>query len=593
MTDKVEQPTLPAGLSYQQPAPLAPGLSYEQPKEAEPTWGSVLNQSNLGAQALGAINAIPQSVALGAMRGLLGAGQFAERSGSAIYDYAKSLFGDKVSDKKLSDLVTNAEPKTGFSPSEFLLDKVNAEQQRIENKTGNQYLGYIPKAAEFAGEAFGNPLNRIMAARGLVGGTLSGGSMGAIAPTETGLSDKDYWQRKMFDVGAGGVLGGVLGKILQTPDKDIKKLADTGIKNIPLGFLGGAWSEAETLSKLLPFIRKPVEQAEQFALESFNRGVANKVLSPLGITVPKDMPVGHKMTEYVMDRIGDKYSEIAPKVQIDFTPQFEQSILNRVTRLGRSMTTESRDILAREVTDLFNNVGRVGVTPGTGQIKRVLPGEIFREIESNLGSRATELMRGDNSGAGRGLYAVQDMLRKELRNQNKPLANELRSIHDAYINSRPLQKVDDIITNEMFTPGQFAQRTKKSGLRGVDSEMRDLAEAAQRVMGTTGKTPELSPFIPAAVGLGATGGVGAAGLLGLLPHGAAALALIPPVIAAGRTMQTQPFIRAANAIRQSPVEPYLTSVQPAVSPLIDYKQKIDQPKPQFSLPQPFRVVLPA
>jgi hypothetical protein len=584
MTDTVDQPELPAGLSYKQPAPLAPGLSYEPPKSEKQADFSFLNKPyqtpylesiRRGTEA---IAEIPQSVALGAMRGLAGAGQFAERSGSAIYDYAKSLFGDKTSDKTMSDIITNAEPKKGFSPSEWALNQINAEQERLENKTGNKYIGYIPKAAEFAGEALMNPLSRIMATPGLIGGASSGVAMGALSPTETGLSDKEYWERKKWDVGAGGILGGVFGKLLQAPDKDIQRLAEAGVKNLPLGFLGGAWSEAENLSKLLPFVRKPVEAAEQSALESFNRGVINKVLQPLGITAPKDMPVGHNLTEWVMNKIGDKYSEIAPKVQIDFTPTFEKQIRDKVTRLGRSMTTESREILAREVDDLFNNVGRVGVIPGTGQIKRILPGEAFREIESNLGSKANELMRSNNSGAARGLFSVQDMLRKELRNQNKPVANELRSIHDAYINSRPLQKVDEIITNELFTPGQLAQRTKKPKMRGVDNEIRDFAESAQRVMGSTGKTPELNAFIPTAIGLGATGGIGAAGLGGLLPHGMAALGVVPAGIIAGRAMQTQPFIRAANAIRQSPIEPYLTSIQPAVSPLIDYKQKIDQGK---------------
>ena len=547
---------LPEGLSYEQPVVLPEGLSENRPVSTP--LGQIMNPTGGGQAGARTFIDIPQSVALGAMKGLAGAGQFAERTGSSILDYAKSMFGDKVSDQNLSDLVTNKPPSQRFSPSEWALNQINAEQEKIQNRAGDGYAGYIPKVAEGVGEVM-SPLNQVMAAPGLVGGALSGAGMGALTAAPTGLSDKEYWNQKLWDVGSGGLLGGILGKVLNAPDPDIKKLAEAGVKNIPLGFLGSGWAEAENISKLLPFVRKPVEQAEARALESFNRGVANKVLEPLGISAPEALPVGHKLNDWVQRAIGDEYGKIAPKVQIDFTPTFEQSIKDRASRLGRSMTTDSAAILQREVDDLFKNAGKVAVVPGTGHVKRVLSGETFRQIESNLGSKANELMRGDNSSAGRGLFSVQDMLRKELRAQNPAAANELRAIHDAYINSRPLQKVDDIITNELFTPGQLAQRTKK--LKGVDGEMRTLAEAAQRVMGPSGKTTELNPFIPAAVGLGSASGFGGAGLAGLIPHAGAgyALAAIPALIAAGRTMQTRPVIGAANAIRQMPVEPFVAA----------------------------------
>ena len=527
-------------------------------------WGHVLPGI---ANTATAIYDLPSNVALGAMRSALGLGQLGEKAASAIYKATQG--GDKESRQSLSDLIAE---KGGVSPSDWALNQVNAEQKRLEERAGSG-VRWIPKTGEFLGEAFANPLTRTLGAKGVVGGTLSGAGLGLMAPTETGLTDEQYWNQKAWDVPVSGILGGTMGAVLREPSKEIAKLAEAGVEKLPLGFLGSGWEVADKLLKLLPGVKGAVKESERAAIGDLNRAFADKALEPLGLTVPKALAPGHPMNEYVQKKIGNAYDTITPKIKFDFSPSIEKSLRDKAAQLTDDMTPESTAKFYSAFDKLFENVGKVSVTPGTGHVGRVIPGETYREIESRLGKMATEYMNG-NATAGSGLFKLQDTLRKELRDQNPAIADELRSIHNAYRNSRALAKIDKntgaVDVAGTMTPGQLASLTNRTRMGGVDNELRNLAEAANTVMGKKGVTPETS--------LGPIGQVAVPGSIGasvpfvqhaaLTPEmGAGALAALLGGYSAGRAANSPISLQIANRLRQTAPESFITMTPQMAAPL--------------------------
>ena len=403
-------------------------------------------------------------------------------------------------------------------------------------------------------------------------GVLGGTTLSMYEPTETGLLPEEFADVKkkqmMFGAGVGGALGTVFGG---AASKDIQKLRDAGVTNLTPGMLSDTMSGVEKFSqRFLPFISGAVRQRENEALQSFNKGAANTVLQPLGKEVPPGMQPGYELNQHVKKTMGQAYDNIAPKISLPYTQAVEQDIGQQIRSLGQGMSRKAAKVFRKEVDDAINNAVTGNVIQGTS----------FRELESNLGSKAMDYVSSKDAvdkSVGRGIFAIQNHLRKLLKDSNPSVAKELTQIHTAFKNSLPFSKAAKSAeaTNGVITPGMLRRTTKN--LEGLNVPMRDFADSAVNVMGKKVVSPNASGY-GRAIGLGAEVAPFAGAQLPMVAeHMFPGSEYVLPMFTAGmRGLYSKPGVGVANLAQQTPGGTYGTIAGQGAGALADYKNFLDK-----------------
>ncbi|MBS7811213.1 hypothetical protein [Roseococcus pinisoli] len=346
-------------------------------------------------------------------------------------------------------------------------------------------------------------------------GAVTGAAMEGLQPVTD--PNANYWDEKTqqtaagFQLGAaGGLAGNLIGRaIAPNLRPEVRELQRAGVSLTPGQMTGGLLQRAEDAITSYPFIGGAVSNARREGVESFNRAAGNRVLEPIGDTLPAGMSAGREMVAHLQQRVTRAYDEaIAQARPFAPDPQFAQDIQ---AVGGQFLTPQTRQTFINYLQDRI--VSRFQGGP--------LDGRTYQTIKSDLGQQATRHLASQNPAdqeLGQAFLATQRALQDLLGRANPQVAPQLRAVDTAFATLQRLNAASSGVgaVDGVFTPAQLnsAVRSGDRSLRHQsfargDALLQDLSGAGRSVL------PSSIPDSGTAGRLAAMG-VAAGGLAGII-----------------------------------------------------------------------------
>lgn len=462
-----------------------------------------------------------------------------------------------------------------------LVDKINKEAETDFQKN---WGGGQPGSD--AGRLIGNaaltaPAAMVMpgaAAPGLGARVLSGAASGAVtgALQPTDIPADQYWDKKGEQAGVGAVggavapvvIGGVARMVSPRTDPNAAALMAEGAQLTPGMLLGKTANRLEQGMTSIPFVGDVIKARRGEAMESFNRVAIDRVLEPLGLRLPANIPMGREAVAHAHRAVTDAYDQLLPQLTIRADPTLANNIvqlMGNASHLEPGLETTFRNIVRDKVFRHFSPSG--GMT-----------GQAFKETESEIGRLARDYSTSSVASErqlGGALQQMQAEMRQLLERSNPGHAQELRAINSAYADLLRVQgaaaKTGARGENEMgvFTPAQLNQSVRtldpsmrKGSFARGEARMQDLGDRARMVLDQT--VPDSGTPYRAYATLPA--------LLAASHADPTGLSVLPAYAAAGLGANYTPPMRAAweyALARRPAVAPHLANIvrSPAVTPL--------------------------
>jgi len=370
------------------------------------------------------------------------------------------------------------------------LDMAGQMMSPLPIKGGKMVEGALSKVAPKVAES------------NLVRGAIQGGTQEAFNPVDTDGTYKDFIEKKLGNVAEASVVGGGLGKVAQAVmnpkvSQQVQKLKDLGVNMFTPGQLaseipivGKALQKMEAQSTSIPVLGDIVRNQLNNTNKQFNRGLANKVLENMGEKLPKEVPAGAPMVDYLNKRIEGAYDEITPKLGFKniIYPSQKTSTIKQFMDFARERAKELPEQEANQFISEFKRTFIDNLDPALA-----MTGEQFRKAERQLGNMAYNYIRNpDKFSIGVALRDLQSEIRNELAYQNPHLAKKLRGIHDAFIDHLPLERAASKLgaKERVFSPSQFesavqAESKGKGKFASGQSRFYDESQAGVNVLGPT------------------------------------------------------------------------------------------------------------
>lgn len=312
------------------------------------------------------------------------------------------------------------------------------------------------------------------------GAALLGAGLGGVQPVATGDS-------RLGNVAlgaAGGAIGGAIPKVaarIVNPNA-VQRVAEATGDLTPGQALGGVFKTAEEKATSLPFAGSSIQSAQQKSVESFNKGVLNKVLEPIGETTDK---IGHEGIQDVGDLISASYNKLLPTLKVQADDTF-MSQINGVKELAQALPEEKAAQLSKIIDAKI-----LGKFTDSG----LMSGETMKQVDSELG----RLIRGykssgnfDERQLGDALRETQSALREMVERGNPEKAGQLAAINDAFSKFIRVERAaSGVGTKEgVFTPAQLLSASKatdtslrKGAFAKGNALFQDIAEQAKATIG--------------------------------------------------------------------------------------------------------------
>jgi hypothetical protein len=394
-----------------------------------------------------------------------------------------------------------------------------------------------------------NPVNYIGGA-GLAPTLARGAAVGVLQPT----SETDNYAQQKAIQGVFGAASSYAGKVVGDKisggiSKQAQQVAKLLKEKVPVTIgqrLGGAANSVEEKMMSIPLLGDMISGARARASEGINKAAYARALSPVGETIPDDIPLGRDAVKYIGNRLGEKYDDLLPKL----TGKADDVFVNDLESLKNAVQVDDiinpserakfAKILKNTVENKFSKNG--GIT-----------GESLKIIESDLGTKARALQQGTVSEQqlADALLEAQSSIRQMVRRSNPDYAEKLEAINTGYANFKRIQSAAKSGNEKgVFTPRQLSSavrqldKTKdKAAFARGDALMQDLSDAGSSVVSNkipnSGTVDRGLLFGLGAAGLGSYGQTEAPGS-NLATYGAAALA--PGLL------YTKPGVAASNVI---------------------------------------------
>ena len=338
------------------------------------------------------------------------------------------------------------------------------------------------------------------------------GKGAALGAGDTAAPGEDYWGQKAGQAGMGAAAGAIAepvsrgiasaisplmsrpataAGVARTAEQQYADAAKTLLaEGIPLTAgqtAGGAGRWLEQASESIPLYGHSVREAQQHAaVEGLNRAVGNRILQPIGETLPGNVEPGHAMWNYIEDRIGQQYARIHPQV----TLQSDAQLLRDIGAIWRQSATDLPADRQQQLRNIISDTisGRLQANNG------VMPGNLVQQTTSRLGYLTKTLstsMDADQKALGGLTGDLRTAIDDALERQNPAVAGDLRSANAAWRNLMTIQRGaassaaygrEGALLPSQLASTVAAAGTKRQGLRGA-APMQNLAEAAKRVLG--------------------------------------------------------------------------------------------------------------
>lgn len=313
-----------------------------------------------------------------------------------------------------------------------------------------------------------------------------------------------------------GAIGGLLGPAAELGGTAVargiapritdaaRKLIGENIRLTPGQMLGGAWKATEDKAMSLPILGDAIRGARGRSIDDFNRAAANRVLEPIGESVPKTAETGRSLVADVQDRVSAVYDKLVPQLKFDVN---DAQFIAELRTLQQATSG-----LPKQEADRFNSIlGRelAGRIQG-GQ----LTGRAFKEAESQIGRLAREYATSTDAyqkELGQALQGVVTSMRGGLTRSNPQHAQALRAVNEAYANLVRFEGAAAMrgAKEGVVSPANLGAAVKSANksvrkreyARG-DALMQDLSDAAEGTIPSVIPDSGTASRIALGVGLG-------------------------------------------------------------------------------------------
>jgi len=419
-----------------------------------------------------------------------------------------------------------------------------------------------------------NPANLAVASRlpqaaslaGRIGiGALGGGLSGGLTP----VSEGDFTNEKLKQIGAGAAAGGLLPVLTGAASRLISPKASTnadlallrgeGVQPTIGQALGGGAARAEEKLQSLPLVGDMVTNARKAANSSFESAAYNRALAPIGDAVPSGLK-GRDALNYTENALSGAYDDVLSRIGA-ITPdaQFGNKVQQLQSMVGRLMIPAAeKQKFATALNDVQSSIDSNGV----------ITSDIYKTLESSLASDARKLAGSQNIYEGKIAPAVQQLraeLQDMLQRQAGPAADELKAVNSAWANFKRVQRAAGSTgaENGEFSPAQFQaavkalDKSKDKGAFARGSALgQDLSDSGKAVLG--GKVPDSGTagrLLLNGAALGGGAALSPTALLTTLGVGAAYLSPVQRALVSAVANRPASAQQAAELLRQS--SPYL------------------------------------
>ncbi len=328
-----------------------------------------------------------------------------------------------------------------------------------------------------AARLMGNVGGALMTGRAIPAPTTIGGAtglgagLGGVAGFGAG---EGGLQQRLREAGPSALMGAGLGGGLQALARVIspqssqaaQDLMEAGVRPTPGQALGGGLSRAEEKLVSAPFLGSAITQARQRALESFNRAVINKAISPAGLRVADDVPVsGRQAYNQASSALGDAYESLLNRVpSVRYDMPFARQLNTALTSARANLSKPDMDALGRQIRKVYrpNKMGQGQTT-----------GKDLHEFISDLKGRARNY-QGSSTASERELGqsfndlvdVFDDLLQ---RNMVPDDATQLMNLRRAYASFMP---VENAVSRLGAKEGVFSPEALRSAVRATDDSLR-------------------------------------------------------------------------------------------------------------------------
>ena len=343
-------------------------------------------------------------------------------------------------------------------------------------------------------------------AKALGGGFLgqsvaAGAAGGALMPVTEGDS---FAKEKGTQVVIGAVTSPIGGKVVEGAGRVLspavseaeKAVRALGVRLTPGETLGGTWRTMEELAQNLPFTGDVVRGKRERALVDFNRGVINKMLDKIGLSLPDGL-AGREAVKVANDAIEQSYDLVLSKMGYELTPDASRNILAALNN-SRMVSGAER----QQVTDILNEVL---FTKFDGQ---KIDGKTLKGVQSDLRNMANNYLYGNSTASERNVgMALREVLKgfnATVRQQNPSLSSALRRIDSAYGDLDIIMRAaaNSAAEGGKFSPKQYqlavrqadATRNKRGIAKGTARNVK-LADDALEVMGNYDNSTPFRRFL--------------------------------------------------------------------------------------------------
>ncbi|AST88089.1 hypothetical protein CIG66_07000 [Ralstonia pseudosolanacearum] len=312
----------------------------------------------------------------------------------------------------------------------------------------------------------------------------------------TGQQPTDYWSEKAKQIGLGALTGGVaspvmmgLGRMISPQvSNDVRTLMDAGVTPTPGQILGGGWARTEAKLSSVPVLGDMIKNAQQRAVQDFNRAAYNEVLQPIGATYQG--PAGQQAVGAVRNAIRDAYDESLGRMTFQAADPAFQADITRLAGMAQQLPQAQRQTFMNTLrTQIFGKLGPQGNMDG-----RTLKG-----VQEELG----DLARGyagdasfDNRQLGAAIGEIRSAVENSLARTNP--ADAVQGLANANAAWARFARVRAAAASQgaMNNEGIFTAAQLQNAVRGADKSagkgatatgnalMQDLSGAGQRVLGS-------------------------------------------------------------------------------------------------------------
>lgn len=322
----------------------------------------------------------------------------------------------------------------------------------------------------------------------IASGAAVGAASGALQPVTQG----DFADEKLKQVGMGAGLGGIFGvlgagasKVINPSVKpEVKALLNQNVRLTPGQILGGTAQKIEDKAQSIPLFGDMIGKARGRGVEDLNRAAYARALKGTGVE-SKTLPVGQEGILAVKNAVSKQYDELLPKLSFKPDQQFNQELatLQSMSKnLGQKEAAKFQSVLDDALSKTSPNGS--------------MTGETYKIVESKLSNEAKKFTSSTDAyqkELGDALMEMQRVMKSNLERSNPTYAKELTQANQNYANYARLRaagsKAGDMSGG--FSPAQLAaaiRSTDKSVGKGNVATgkalMQDLGDSGVNVMGS-------------------------------------------------------------------------------------------------------------